>query len=327
MRKNILLLVVTSLLSLLSLSAGAQNTSWPASNKPITFINPFPPGGAVDAFGRPLAKQLSTQINDSIVVDNRGGAGGTLGAAVAAKMAADGYTWFLGAVHHSIAPSMYPNLSYDITKDFEPIAIIGSVPHVIVVNPNKFPKNDLKSVIEAIRKNPGKYNYASTGNGTSQHLAGELFKIQNKLFITHIPYRGTGPALQDLVAGQVDMMFDTLAGAAPFIKNGQLIALAVASSQRSSAFPNVPTAQELGISNFVVSSWYAMWAIKGTPKDIVDKMSAEVQIALASPDIKERWAGMGASVPKMTRPELASYINQEIVLWSEVVKKSGAKLD
>jgi len=327
MRTNILLLVATSLLSLLSLPAGAQNTTWPAPNKPITFINPFPPGGAVDAFGRPLAKQLSTQLNDSIVVDNRGGAGGTLGAAVAAKMAPDGYTWFLGAVHHSIAPSMYPNLPYDITKDFEPIAIIGSVPHVIVVNPNKFPKNDLKSVIEAIRKNPGKYNYASTGNGTSQHLAGELFKIQNKLFITHIPYRGTGPALQDLVAGQVDMMFDTLAGASSFIKNGQLIALAVASSQRSSAFPNVPTAQELGISNFVVSSWYAMWAIKGTSKDIVDKMSAEVQIALASPDIKERWAGMGASVPKMTRPELANYINQEIVLWSEVVKKSGAKLD
>ena len=327
MLRKILLLAGAGLLSLVSMVAGAQNTSWPAPNKPITFINPFPPGGAVDAFGRPLAKQLSTQLNDSIVVDNRGGAGGTLGAAVAAKMAPDGYTWLLGAVHHSIAPSMYPNLPYDITKDFEPIAIIGSVPHVIVVNPTKFPKNDLKSIIAEIRKYPGKYNYASTGNGTSQHLTGELFKMQNKLFITHIPYRGTGPALQDVVAGQVDMMFDTLAGAAPFIKSGQLIAVAVASNQRSAAFPNVPTAQELGISNFVVSSWYAMWAIKGTPKEIVDKMSAEVQIALASPDIKERWASMGATVPKMTRPELANYINQEIVRWNEVVKKSGAKLD
>jgi tripartite-type tricarboxylate transporter receptor subunit TctC len=222
---------------------------------------------------------------------------------------------------------MYINLPYDITKDFEPIAIIGSVPHVIVVNPTKFPKNDLKSIIEEIRKNPGKYNYASTGNGTSQHLTGELFKMQNKLFITHIPYRGTGPALQDLVAGQVDMMFDTLAGAAPFIRSGQLIAVAVASNKRSEAFPNVPTAQELGINNFVVFSWYALWGIKGTPKDILDKMSAEVQIALASPEIKERWATLGASVPKMTRPELVNYINQEIVHWSEVVKKSGAKLD
>ena len=327
MLRKILVLATASLLSLVTLMASAQNTTWPAPNKPITFINPFPPGGAVDAFGRPLAKQLSTQLNDSIVVDNRGGAGGTLGAGVAAKIAPDGYTWLLGAVHHSIAPSMYPNLPYDITKDFEPIAIIGSVPHVVVVNPSKFPKNDLKSIIEEIRKHPGKYNYASTGNGTSQHLAGELFKMQNKLFITHIPYRGTGPALQDLVAGQVDMMFDTLAGAAPFIKSGQLIAVAVASNQRNPAFPNVPTAQELGINNFVVSSWYAMWAIKGTPKEIVDKMSTEVQGALASPEIKERWAGMGATVPKMSRPELANYINQEIVRWSEVVKKSGAKLD
>ena len=327
MLRKILVLATASLLSLVTLMASAQNTSWPAPNKPITFINPFPPGGAVDAFGRPLAKQLSTQLNDSIVVDNRGGAGGTLGAGVAAKMAPDGYTWLLGAVHHSIAPSMYPNLPYDITKDFEPIAIIGSVPHVVVVNPSKFPKNDLKSIIEEIRKHFGKYNYASTGNGTSQHLAGELFKMQNKLFITHIPYRGTGPALQDLVAGQVDMMFDTLAGAAPFIKSGQLIAVAVASNQRNPAFPNVPTAQELGINNFVVSSWYAMWAIKGTPKEIVEKMSTEVQSALASPEIKERWAGMGATVPKMSRPELANYINQEIVRWSEVVKKSGAKLD
>jgi tripartite-type tricarboxylate transporter receptor subunit TctC len=324
MLKNILLLLVAAGLSL---SAGAQSNPWPSSTKPITFINPFPPGGAVDAFGRPLAKQLSGQLNDSILVDNRGGAGGTVGAAAAAKMAPDGYTWLLGAVHHSIAPSMYINLPYDITKDFEPIAIIGSVPHVIVVNPTKFPKNDLKSIIEEIRKNPGKYNYASTGNGTSQHLTGELFKMQNKLFITHIPYRGTGPALQDLVAGQVDMMFDTLAGAAPFIRSGQLIAVAVASNKRSEAFPNVPTAQELGINNFVVFSWYALWGIKGTPKDILDKMSAEVQIALASPEIKERWATLGASVPKMTRPELVNYINQEIVRWSEVVKKSGAKLD
>ena len=324
MIRNILIFAITSLISL---SAVAQGGSWPTPNRPITFINPFPPGGAVDAFGRPLAKQLSLQLNDSIVVDNRGGAGGTVGAAAAAKMAPDGYTWLLGAVHHSIAPSMYQNLSYDITKDFEPIAIIGSVPHVIVVNPTKFPKNDLKSIIEEIRKHPGKYNYASTGNGTSQHLTGELFKIQNKLFITHIPYRGTGPALQDVVAGQVDMMFDTLAGAAPFIKSGQLIAVAVASNQRSPAFPNVPTAQELGISNFVVSSWYAMWAIKGTPKDIVDKMSAEVQTALASPDIKERWASMGATVPKMTRTELSTFINQEVVRWHDVVKKSGAKLD
>ena len=311
----------------LGLLSGSALADWPAPNKPITFINPFPPGGAVDAFGRPLSRQLAKQLNTNIVVENKGGAGGTVGASVAAKMTPDGYTWFLGAVHHSIAPSLYPNLSYDITKDFEPIAIIGSVPHVIVVHPKKFAKNDLKSIIEEIRKNPGKFNYGSTGNGTSQHLTGELFKIQNKLFITHIPYRGTGPALQDLVAGQIDMMFDTLAGAAPFIKSGQLIAVAVATNKRVDAFPNVPTAAELGVPNFISNSWYAMWAIKGTPKDIMDKMTAEVEKALAAPDIQERWAGMGAVVPKMSRPEMAAYINQEIIRWKDVVKKSNAKLD
>jgi tripartite-type tricarboxylate transporter receptor subunit TctC len=308
-------------------SATAMAQSWPAASKPITFINPFPPGGAVDAFGRPLARQLGVQLSNPIVVENKGGAGGTVGAAIAAKMTPDGYTWFLGAVHHSIAPSMYPNLPYDITRDFEPVAILSSVPHVIVVNPKRFPKNDLKSVIDTIRKNPGKYNYASTGNGTSQHLAGELFKMQTKVFLTHIPYRGTGPALQDLVTGQVDMMFDTLAGAGPFIKSGQLVALAVASDKRVEGYMNVPTATEAGLPNYVVSSWYAFWAIKGTPKDIQDKMTAEVNKALVSPEISERWASLGSTVPKMNRMEAAAYISKEIIRWREVVKVSNAKLD
>ncbi len=327
-RRSALLALVALCMSALS-GAGslALAQSWPAAGKPITFINPFPPGGAVDAFGRPLARQLGTQLGTPIVVENKGGAGGTVGAAIAAKMPADGYTWFLGAVHHSIAPSMYPHLPYDITRDFEPIAILSSVPHVIVVNPKRFPKNDLQSVIDVIRKNPGKYNYASTGNGTSQHLAGELFKMQTKLFLTHIPYRGTGPALQDLVTGQVDMMFDTLAGAGPFIKSGQLVALAVASEKRVEGYMNVPTATEAGLPNYVASSWYAFWAIKGTPKDIQDKMTAEVNKALASPEITERWAGLGSTVPKMNRAEAAAYISTEIARWREVVKVSNAKLD
>ena len=222
---------------------------------------------------------------------------------------------------------MYTNLSYDLTRDFEPVALLASVPHVIVVNPKRFPKNDLKSIIEIIRKNPGKYNYASTGNGTSQHLAGEMFKIQTQLFITHIPYRGTGPALQDLVTGQVDMMFDTLAGAGPFIRSGQLIAVAVASQKRVETFPNIPTAIEEGLPNYVASAWYAFWAIKGTPRDVYDKMTAEVNKALASKDLQERWAALGSTVPKMTRAEFATYIDQEIVRWRDVVKGSSAKLD
>lgn len=317
--------IVASALAGFGTIASAQG--WPAPGKAITFINPFPPGGAVDAFGRPLARQLSTQLGTNIVVDNKGGAGGTVGAALAAKMPPDGYTWFLGAVHHAIAPSMYHNLTYDITRDFEPVALLSSVPHVIVVNPKKFPKNDLKSIIEIIRKNPGRYNYASTGNGTSQHLAGEMFKIQTGLFITHIPYRGTGPALQDLVTGQVDMMFDTLAGAGPFIKSGQLIAVAVASPKRVEGFPNVPTAIEAGLPNYVASAWYAFWAIKGTPRDILDKMTDEVNKALASKELQERWASLGSTVPKMSRAEFGVYVNQEIARWREVVKASNAKLD
>jgi tripartite-type tricarboxylate transporter receptor subunit TctC len=318
------------LLTLLGLMGGvgtALAQAWPAPGKPITFINPFPPGGAVDAFGRPMAKQLSTQLNVPIVVDNRGGAGGTIGAAIAAKATPDGYTWFLGAVHHTIAPSLYPKLSYELERDFEPIAILGNVPHVIVVNPNRIPETTLKALIERSRKNPGRLNYASTGSGTSQHLAGELFKSQTGLFITHIPYRGTGPALQDLVTGQVDMMFDTLAGTANFIKSGQLKALAVASTKRVAGFEDVPTAAEAGLPNYVVSSWYGLWAIKGTPKEITDRMTSEVTKALASPDIVTRWAGMGATSSTVTRDEFATFIRTETARWRDVVKRSNAKLD
>lgn len=326
-RRALLAVTASATCAAAGFGSSAWSQSWPAAGRAIVFINPFPPGGAVDAFGRPLAKQLTAQIGSTIVVENKGGAGGTVGAAVAAKMAPDGYTWFLGAVHHSIAPSMYANLPYDITRDFEPVALLSSVPHVIVVNPKKFPKNDLQSIIEVIRKNPGKFNYASTGNGTSQHLAGEMFKIQTKLFITHIPYRGTGPALQDLVAGQVDMMFDTLAGAGPFIRSGQLIAVAVASPKRIESFPDIPTAIEAGLPNYVASAWYAMWAIKGTPRPVYDRMTAEVKKALASPELREHWATLGSTVPAMDRAEFAIYLGQEINRWREVVKASNAKLD
>ncbi len=310
------------------LAAGtAWSQAWPAPGKAITFINPFPPGGAVDAFGRPLARQLGQQLGVPTVVDNRGGAGGTVGAAVAAKSAPDGYTWFLGAVHHTIAPSMYPKLTYDLERDFEPVAILGNVAHVLVVNPKRVPENTVKELIERIRKNPGRLNYASTGSGTSQHLVGELFKGQNNLFITHIPYRGTGPALQDLVTGQVDMMFDTTAGAAPFIKSGQLKALAVASSKKVAGFENVPIAAEAGVPDFVASSWYAIWAIKGTPKEIVDRMTAEVNKALASPDITARWRDLAATPGTLDRAEFAKFINSEITRWREVAKRANAKLD
>jgi tripartite-type tricarboxylate transporter receptor subunit TctC len=187
--------------------ARAQS-AWPS--KPVTIVVPFPPGGGTDAFARPLFAAMTKNIGRQFVIDNKGGAGGTLGAGVAAKAAPDGYTFFMGAVHHAIAPSMYPKLDYNIETDFVPVGLISSVPQVIVVNPQKVQATTLPQLLDYIRKNPGKLNYGSAGNGTSHHLAGELFKLQTKTFITHIPYRGAGPALQDLIAGQVDMMFDGL---------------------------------------------------------------------------------------------------------------------
>ena len=308
---------------LLSLAAGAQ--AWPA--KPITFIVPFPAGGGTDAFARPLAAQLTRQFGKQVIIDNRGGAGGTLGAGIAAKAAPDGYTFFIGGAHHAIAPSIYPKLDYDIQKDFVPVALIATPPQVIVVNPQKVPVNDLKSFLEYARKNPGKLNYASAGNGTSHHLAGELFKIQTKTFITHIPYRGAGPALQDLIAGQVDMMFDGLGSSAAHLKGGRIKALAVAAPARAPGFPDVPTAAEAGVPGYEVSTWYGMWAPKGTPPEVVERMAAEVQKALATPEVRNIWHNIGSDTPNMVQAQFGAMVASEIARWAQVVKQAGVKLD
>lgn len=308
---------------LLSAAAGAQ--SWPA--RPVTFIVPFPAGGGTDAFARPLAAQLTRQLGKQVVIDNRGGAGGTLGAGIAAKSAPDGYTFFIGAAHHAIAPSIYPKLDYDIKKDFVPIALLATPPQVIVVNPQRVQANDLKSFLEHVRKNPGKLNYGSAGNGTSHHLAGELFKQQTKTFITHIPYRGAGPALQDLIAGQVDMMFDGLGSSASHIKTGRIKALAVASPTRAPGFPDIPTTAEAGVPGYQVSTWYGMWAPKGTPPEIVDRMAAEVQKALATPELKAIWNNSGSDIPHITQAQFGAMVSDEINRWAQVVKTAGVKLE
>jgi tripartite-type tricarboxylate transporter receptor subunit TctC len=316
-----ILLVAAGLL--VSASAAAQ--SWPT--KPITLVVPFPAGGGTDAFARPLAAQLSKQLGKQVIIDNRGGAGGTIGAAVAARAAPDGYTYFIGAAHHAIAPSIYPKLTYDIQKDFIPITVIAAPPQVIVINPEKVPVNDLKSFVDYAKKNPGKLNYGSAGNGTSHHLAGELFKQQTKTFITHIPYRGAGPALLDLMAGQVDLMFDGLGSSASHIKGGRIKALAVASPKRAPGFPDVPTTAEAGVPGYEVSTWYGIWAVKGTPKEIVDRMGAEVQKALASPELKTTWHNSGSDIPQVSQEQFAAMLVDEIARWEKVAKTSGVKAD
>jgi tripartite-type tricarboxylate transporter receptor subunit TctC len=307
----------------LPLAAHAQ--AWP--NKPVTLIVPFPPGGGTDAFARPLAAQLSKQLGKQVIIDNRGGAGGTVGAALAAKAAPDGYTFFIGAVHHAIAPSFYTKLDYDIEKDLVPLTTIAQPPQVIVVNPNRVPATDLKGFIDTLRKSPGKLNFGSAGNGTSHQLAGELFKQLSKTFIVHIPYRGAGPALQDLIAGNVDMMFDGLGSSAQHIRSGRIRALAVAAPQRVPAFPNVPTAAEAGLPGYEVATWYAIWGVKGTPKEVLDRMHDEVVKALASTEIKDVWTTQGSDTRTMSQTEFAKFLNAEIKRWAEVTKVSGAKLD
>ena len=300
-------------------------TAWPT--KPVTIVVPFPPGGGTDAFARPLFAAMTRNLGKQFVIDNKGGAGGTLGAGIAAKAAPDGYTFFMGAVHHAIAPSMYPKLDYNIETDFVPVGLVSSVPQVIVVNPTKVQASTLPELLDFLRKNPGRLNFGSAGNGTSHHLAGELFKLQTKTFITHIPYRGAGPALQDLIAGQVDLMFDGLGSSATHIKSGRLRAIAVASDKRAPGFPNVPTSVEAGLPAYKVATWYGIWAPKGTPRDITQLMAAEMRKALNGDDLKAMWTGLGTETPNLWGDDFGRFVASEVKGWAEVVKNSGAKLD
>ena len=309
--------------AVLSLGAQAQS-AWPS--KPVNLVVPFPAGGGTDTFARPLSAQFARLTGKQLIIDNRGGAGGTLGAGIAAKAAPDGYTLFMGAVHHSIAPSMYPKLDYDLQKDFVPLALVANVPQVLVVNPKNMP-SDFKGFMEAVRKSPGKFNYGSAGAGTSHHLAGELFKQQTKTFITHIPYTGAGPALRDLVAGQVDMMFDGLGSSAGHIKGGRIKAVMVAGAKRNPAFPDVPCAAELGLPDYTVSTWYGLWAPRATPADVQARIVEEVRRAAASDEIKAIWASNGAEFGTLTPVQFTDFVNAEIKRWAVVVKASGAKLD
>ena len=304
--------------------AGRTQTAWPA--KPVTLIVPFPAGGGTDAFARPLSAQFARLTGKQLIIDNRGGAGGTLGAGVAARAQADGYTLFMGAVHHAIAPAMYPKLDYDIEKDFLPLALVANVPQVLVVNPKNI-QGDFKSCLAQVRARPAKFNYGSAGAGTSHHLAGELFKQQTQTFITHIPYRGAGPALQDLISGNVDMMFDGLGSSAAHIKGGRIKALMVSGNKRNSAFPDVPCAAELGLPDYTVTTWYGIWAPKGMPADLQTQIAAELRKLAATDEIKAVWASNGAEFSSLTPVQFGGFVSTEVRRWAAVVKTSGAKLE
>ena len=305
-------------------AASAQN--WPT--KPITFLNPFPAGGGTDTFARPIAARLSQTLGQQVIVENQGGAGGTVGAANAAKRAPDGYNWFFGAVHHTIAESLYTRLQYSLEKDFEPITVAAFVPNVVVVHPKHADKfKTLKDLIDYARANPGQLNYGSAGSGTTHHLSVELFKTMTKTFMVHIPYRGAGPLMLDLLAGQVDLAFDGMGTSSTQIKAGKLIPLAITSVKRNPVLPNVPTVQEAGVPGYEVRTWYGLWALKGTPQPIKDRMWKDTVAAMETPQLKQIWAEQGADPGGMSQAEMAKLVRSEITKWAKVVKDAGAKVD
>jgi tripartite-type tricarboxylate transporter receptor subunit TctC len=326
-----LALVVASSIATIFIADGVQaQTAWPV--KPVRIVVPFAPGGTTDILARAIAPELSRAFGQSFVVENRAGAGGNVGADVVAKSAPDGYTLLMGTVGtHGINKSLYSKMPYDPQKDFAPVTLVAGVPNVMVMNADKAKELNINTVPDFIRyarANPGKFNMASSGNGTSIHLAGELFKSRTGIFMTHIPYTGSGPAMLGMVSGQVDVMFDNLPSSMPQIKGGKLKAFAVTSAQRSSAMPELPTIEEAGnLKGFEASSWFGLLAPAGTPADIVNRIQAETAKSLGSPAIKEKLLAQGAIPGGNTPAEFAKMIESEIAKWAPVVKASGAKVD
>lgn len=332
MRFNRRIVVTASAVALCGLTGlGAQaQGAWP--NKPVRIVVPFAPGGTTDILARAVAPELSRVFGQQFVVENKAGAGGNLGAEAVAKSAPDGYTLLMGTVGtHGINRALYPKLPYDPIKDFAPVTLVASVPNVMVVNAELAKANNINTVqdfIKLAKSRPGKLNMASSGNGTSIHLAGELFKSQTGTFMTHIPYRGSGPALLDLVGGQVDVMFDNLPSAMQLIKGGKIKALALTSSTRSAALPDAPTIEEAaGLKGFEATSWFGLLAPAGTPPEVVNRIQQEVARALASPAINEKMVSQGAIPSGNTPAQFAALIDSEHKKWAQVVKVSGARVD
>jgi tripartite-type tricarboxylate transporter receptor subunit TctC len=331
-----LLRLVLPFIFLASFGFGGVHAQSQFPNKPIRYVIPFPAGGATDNIARPLAAELGALVKWNIVIDNKPGAGANIGAELVAKAPADGYTWLMGSVGtHGINQPLYTQgggkLPYDPIKDFAPITLVAEFGNVLVVNPDWAKRNSINSVNDLIRyarANPGKVNMASSGNGTSIHMAGELFKSMTKTYMVHLPYRGSPPAVADLIAGNVDIMFDNIPSAINFIKAGRLKALAVTSAKRSPALPDLPTvAEAANLPSYEATSWFGILVPANTPPDLVKLINTEVVRAINSPAVRERYAAMGAEPVGNTPEQFANFIKSEIAKWTRVVKESGAMVD
>ncbi|MGR4867517.1 Bug family tripartite tricarboxylate transporter substrate binding protein [Variovorax sp. LARHSF232] len=332
MQRRTLIQGATALLAATALPASlAQGGNWP-TGKAITYLVPFPAGGTTDTLGRLIAQKLGTALGTSVVIDNKGGAGGSVGSEIASRAAPDGYTLLGGTISsHAINVSMYPKIGYDPVRSFAPVTLIGTNPVVLVVN-QASPYKTLKDVIEASKAKAasGGLSSASAGTGTSQHLSLELLAFKSGVKFTHVPYKGSGPAIQDVIGGQVEMMFDTTVVAAPHIQSGKLRAIAVTSPKRLASMPDVPTVAESGIKgleDFSVLSWQAIFVPAGTPAPIVDRLHTEIRKILAEPEMQTKLKGFGMEPADMTTAQIAAFQKAEVEKWAQVIKAANIKAE
>lgn len=314
--------------SLGTLPALAQG-SWP-TGKAITYLVPFPAGGTTDILGRLISQQLATVLGTSVVIDNKGGAGGSIGSEIASRAAPDGYTLLGGTISsHAINVSLYPKIGYDPIRSFSPVTLIGTNPVVLVVNASS-PYKNLKDVMAAAKAKTGGLSSASAGAGTSQHLSLELLAFKSGVKFTHVPYKGSGPAIQDVIGGQVDMMFDTTVVAAPHIQSGKLRAIAVTSAKRLASMPDVPTVAESGVpglADFEVVSWQAVFVPAGTPAPVIDKLHTEIRKILAQPEMQAKLKGFGMEPADLTTTQIAAFQKAEVDKWAQVIKAANIKVE
>ena len=327
MKIQLLTLLAAGMSLLAPLAAHAQTAAsdWP--NKPIRWVIPFPPGGAMDAIARTLGEKAGKALGQPFVIENKPGAGGNIGADFVAKAPADGYTMMITSIGMATNKPLYGKLSYDPVKDFAPVSLLAVVPNVLVTNSTQPNIKTVTDLMAAAKKEPGQLSYASAGNGTSIHLAGEVFTSLAKIDMMHVPYKGSGPAVADLLGGQVNYMFDSITSARPHIQSGKLRALGVTTSKRSSALPNVPTLAEAGLPGYEVSPWFAVFMPAGTPKPVIAKLNAALLDGMKQPDVRARFETIGAEPIGSTPDEMAAHLARESIRWSKLIAERGIKLD